>query len=249
MAEEEPAQNRSFPMPPDYFWKDFTPQNIERIQQLRNEYKDATGIDPPPRLPSLPEELWHLQPPAEPADGKWKVFGDTYTLKDELPTLEDQNIQRVIPTPPPPDSAVPAHADRALVMKRLAKSILLNFLELVGAMAVQPAHGEDKVADISALLMNMEHAINEYRPHQTREQLIQTMQERLDRTRAETAALRAAADKARRVLEGLGSIKVPTREELLGDWAVTSEDLAREEEARRRKRQADRWEAMDAAFA
>ena len=35
------------------------------------------------------------------------------------------------------------------------------------------------------------------------------MQERLDQTRAETAANRAVAEKARRVLEGLGSVEIP----------------------------------------
>ena len=35
------------------------------------------------------------------------------------------------------------------------------------------------------------------------------MQERLDQTRAETAANRAVAEKARRVLEGLGSVDIP----------------------------------------
>lgn len=35
------------------------------------------------------------------------------------------------------------------------------------------------------------------------------MQSNLDRTRAETAAIRAQVDKAKRVLEGLGSLDTP----------------------------------------
>lgn len=102
-----------------------------------------------------------------------------------------------------------ANGDRALNLKRLAKSVLLNFLELVGAASVNPDGILEKAADIQNILINMHHGINEYRPHQARESLIQTMQARLDQIRAETAAVNAVTDKAKRVLEGLGSIEVP----------------------------------------
>lgn len=39
------------------------------------------------------------------------------------------------------------------------------------------------------------------------------MQEHLDRTRAETAAVREAVERTRRVIEGLGSIEVPAKVE------------------------------------
>lgn len=106
-------------------------------------------------------------------------------------------------------SAADANRDRALNLKRLAKSVLLNFLELVGAASLTPDGILEKAADIQNILINMHHGINEYRPHQARESLIQTMQARLDQIRAETAAVNAVTDKAKRVLEGLGSIEVP----------------------------------------
>ncbi|EJT75085.1 hypothetical protein GGTG_08923 [Gaeumannomyces tritici R3-111a-1] len=192
---DEEATHTTFPPPPP-FWRDFTPDRLERIAQLRDRAQ-SSRVDVPP-------DLVNLQPPLEPADGQWRCFGSLYTLKDELPGLEAQDIQRLIPD---------GDADRPLVLKRLAKSLLLNFLELVGVLAANPAEADDKIKDITALLMNVEHAINEYRPHQTREQLIELMQDHLDRTRAETAALRAATDRARRVLEGLGSIEIVATEE------------------------------------
>lgn len=56
--------------------------------------------------------------------------------------------------------------------------------------------------------MNFHHLINEYRPHQARESLIQMMQAQLDRTRAETNAIRDVKEKVERMLEGLGSLNM-----------------------------------------
>lgn len=67
---------------------------------------------------------------------------------------------------------------------------------------------EDKISDIRDLFINFHHLINEYRPHQARESLIAMMQAQLDRTRAETDAIRDAKEKVERVLEGLGSLKI-----------------------------------------
>ena len=57
-------------------------------------------------------------------------------MNDPLPSLEEQGIQQLYT---PPDSPTGRHADRALVLNRLAKSLLLNFLDLVGILSVNPA--------------------------------------------------------------------------------------------------------------
>lgn len=90
---------------------------------------------------------------------------------------------------------------------------MLNFLELIGVASINPEGIAEKADDIETILINMHSGINEYRPHQARESLIQTMQDRLDQIRAETAAVNAVTDKARRVLEGLGSISAPETEQ------------------------------------
>ncbi len=62
--------------------------------------------------------------------------------------------------------------------------------------------------DLRTLFINMHHILNEYRPHQARESAIEMMQDHLDRTRTETLAIRTQVDKAKRLLEGLGSLGI-----------------------------------------
>ncbi|KAI0836286.1 MED7-domain-containing protein [Hypoxylon sp. FL0890] len=240
MEEEQPQQVSSTWPPPPPFWRDFTPENLARIDELRKQEAERQGIEDASkvRLEGLPRELRNLQPPLEPADGVWRVFGDTYRLNDELPRLEESNIRRLFPNPEERDRDG-KHFDRALILKRLAKSLLLNFLELVGLLAINPEAAEEKTNDIRDLFINFHHLINEYRPHQARESLISMMQAQLDRTRGETNAIRDAKDKAERIMEGLGSLKVeddlistlttPSKKEFWAPedetWASVVEDI------------------------
>lgn len=145
-------------------------------------------------------------------------------------------VPRLVPSAPQPTpashSSSDANRERALNLKRLAKSVLLNFLELIGAASINPEGILEKAGDIQTILFNMHHGINEYRPHQARESLIQTMQTRLDQIRAETAAVNAVTDKAKRVLEGLGSIEVPapSRPSLAEALAAAGGEVAYEPE-------------------
>ncbi|KAI0534440.1 mediator complex, subunit Med7 [Xylaria digitata] len=208
--DEEPQQVASTWPPPPPFWKEFTPDNVARIEDLRKEAAESSGIRDSLNVRlgvGLPRELRYLQPPPEPDNGEWRVFGDRYALKDELPQLDDGEIRRLFPDPDERDQDG-KHFDRATILKRLAKSLLLNFLELTGLLATSPEAAEGKITDLRDLFINFHHLINEYRPHQARESLITMMQSQLDRTRAETNAIRDAKDKAERVLEGLSSLTI-----------------------------------------
>lgn len=114
-------------------------------------------------------------------------------------------------------------------------------------MARSPADAEAKIKDLRTIFINMHHILNEYRPHQARESAIEMMQDHLDRTRTETAAIRTQVDKARKVLEGLGSLDLSLiKGEGLavggGGDGVDEGVVARTEE----EREADAWAAADA---
>jgi mediator of RNA polymerase II transcription subunit 7 len=92
----------TFPNPPS-FWRDFTAEKIARIETLRQAYAAEKQLDKsnaavatttegdgavaaapavllPARIPGVPDDLALLQPPPEPADGRWRVFGDQYMV-------------------------------------------------------------------------------------------------------------------------------------------------------------------------
>jgi len=205
--EEQPPPNAlaaAFPNPPP-FWQSFTPENLEHISSIRafqnqesKNYVAAKELST--RLLELPAELRWLQPPEPPNDGKFRCFGDLFDMNDPLPSLEEQGIQQLYT---PPDTPVGKHADRALVLKRLAKSLLLNFLDLVGILSINPALSESKIADLRTLFVNFHHLLNEYRPHQARESLIMLMQDQLEKSRAETHGIRVMKEKVDSILDGL----------------------------------------------
>lgn len=59
-------------------------------------------------------------------------------LDDKLPSLEEQGVERLVHQGIDYGDKDGKHVDRAIELKRLAKSLLLNFLELVGIMSTTP---------------------------------------------------------------------------------------------------------------
>lgn len=88
---QDPKQARTtlsgqLPDPPP-FWKSFTSENVQRMKTLRGAVPSLhpSGSGSPMRLTGLPSELTYLQPPTEPENGEWRVFGDKYTVRVALP--------------------------------------------------------------------------------------------------------------------------------------------------------------------
>ena len=150
---------------------------------------------------------------------------------DPLPSLEEQGIEQLYPAAPDPKQGNVTDGtlsdwtlNRAFHLQKIVKSLLLNFMELVGVLGTDPsevlsppiggkitlsieantnghrAQYGNKLEDLRTLFVNAHHLLNEYRPHQARETLILMMQEQLHRTRAETEGIYRIKSKVEDVL-------------------------------------------------
>ncbi|RDW78588.1 mediator complex subunit MED7 [Aspergillus mulundensis] len=217
MAEPGRPLNTAFAPPPP-LWKYFTPENLQRLEDIKKEA--SKGEDgrpkkkewPPTELRSLtlPPELRFLVPPEIPKE-QYSVFGEVQTLSTALPSLEEQGITQLYPSSPKPGAnGEPASQptqplNHAYYLLKISKSLLLNFLEFVGILSVAPDQFEPKVEDIRNLFINAHHLLNLYRPHQARESLIMMMEEQLARSREEIQQMDKLKEELNGVLDQLAA--------------------------------------------
>ncbi|KAF2870416.1 mediator of RNA polymerase II transcription subunit 7 [Massariosphaeria phaeospora] len=253
------------------FYKHFTPGNQDRLKQLQKEaasdsHNDGTAspqLSAAQRL-DLPPELRYLVPPEPPAmDEEYHVFGEPARLRgidqfdhilefikadmERTYTLAGWEYQQLYPAAPTPGSAPDASlgldwADRQRYLFRFLRSILLNFVELLGILANQPDSDDkdDKLKDILTLVLNMHALINEYRPHQARETLIRMMGEQLARKKAEVDGIKRIKQKVEDTLAEFG--KTAPDAEMT---TTPEQEAALATEEKRRATQRHMWHAMD----
>jgi mediator of RNA polymerase II transcription subunit 7 len=107
------------------------------------------------------------------------------------------------PTPQTADASQWTH-ERANILKKLARSIILSFIELVGILSVNPELYIEKTEHLQRLFENALHLINEYRPHQARESLILMMEKQIKKMRDEIETVKNMEEKVNTLLAGLG---------------------------------------------
>lgn len=166
----KPLPRAPFPAPPP-FWRHFTTANLTHFSSL-----------PPDSSSPLPYNLLPLRPPPPPTPAPHQ----TYTAFDTPhPTVP-------VPTPTSPSTDPdllfnPSAPDfqPAVLLSRLTKSLLLNFLELSTILAENVQEREGKVRDIKVLMYNVHAVINVYRPHQARESVREMLEGVLEQGRRE----------------------------------------------------------------
>jgi len=247
MADHNPTRTLSaaFPTPPP-FYTHFTAENLRRSHEIRKESRSA--IDSPSNAvngESLPEELHYLEPPNPPADGRYKSFGTQHNLHESDQSLAAAGIQQLYPAQTTPNG-IDAQSDPTAHMLTLTRSILLNFLELVGILSVNPAHCADKIEHIQTLFYNVHDLINQYRPHQARESLVLMLEEQVDKIRSEIDGVRDGKEKMQALLRtvqesGVASQVASSKEHYTNGEHPTEDGkvLARREAQKRQ------WAALD----
>lgn len=160
-----------YPPPPPYL-RFFTNENVLKLADNANE-DDL-----------MDSELSYLIPPEMPSTHQYRAFGSVWQVKDELPDLEVLGIKRLYKKSGD-DGEATSYQYKTQELRKLLKSLLLNYLELVGVLSVNPELYEPKMENIRTILTNIHHLLNEYRPHQSRESLIMLLEEQLEHKKSE----------------------------------------------------------------
>ncbi|KAF7845725.1 hypothetical protein BT93_L0970 [Corymbia citriodora subsp. variegata] len=249
MAEQSQARmlSAAFPTPPPYY-KQFTKENVTRIRQIRKEAAanraqsevadEPSGID----ISSLPAELQYLVPPEPPADGRYKSFGGQYDLAQPAQSLSAAGIPELYPV----EIADQQHFDPTAHLQSLTRSILLNFLELVGTLSVNPTQGPPKVEDLQNLFYNVHDLINRYRPHQARESLILMMEEQADKIKDDIRRVNEAKEKMETLLKGVEGLQdVAAAQKPVVENAPKDDGKTDASDVKRRELQKSMWDALE----
>ncbi|KAG7661884.1 MED7 [[Candida] subhashii] len=161
-----------YPPPPPYV-KFFTNENLNQLDIWKNDQQQQqqqqSDITPP-------GVLRFLIPPKPPAGSHYRGYGNIWSFDDKLPSLKDSNWEQLYKD----NDELITSETKIQELHKLMDSLLLNFLELIGIMSIDPQQFESKVKHISLILININHLLNTYRPHQSRESLIMLLRKQID---------------------------------------------------------------------
>ncbi|KAK6201137.1 mediator of RNA polymerase II transcription subunit 7 [Scheffersomyces amazonensis] len=184
-----------YPPPPPYV-KFFSDENLNQLEEwkttkhshekenVNDEDNDnenekevdnkAGNEDEDEQVP--PGELRFLIPPKPPSGTHYRGYGNLWSFEDKLPSLKEANWEQLY-----------SHDDETITselkikeLHKLMDSLLLNFYELIGIASIDPQQYQNKIKDISLILININHLLNTYRPHQSRESLIMLLKKQID---------------------------------------------------------------------
>lgn len=132
MANEPSAMVSAYPDPPN-FYTHFTKENEAALRRHRAGLQLPAGAPVPPDSLPADSPLQYLVPPPLPETGSYWSFAEHWQFPERHPRLEDFGIQRLFS-----DDESVSGPKRVIELRRMSKSLLLSFLELVGVMAINP---------------------------------------------------------------------------------------------------------------
>ncbi|KAI1610353.1 MED7 protein-domain-containing protein [Exophiala viscosa] len=196
MADQDQPQQQlpeaPFPAPPP-FWRHFTRANEDKLKEIEVEEKESEA--------KLPIPLAYLRPPPPPPDSA--EFYTTFGQKQVIDPTKPSSLPReqLLFNPDDPD------LNHAVLLSKLTKSLLLNFLELTSVLSLDPTKYEEKVEDIRQLVLNVHVVINMYRPHQARESVKEMLEGFLEDGEKEIEECDRLKSRAEDLLDDIGKMK------------------------------------------
>ncbi|KAI8872324.1 hypothetical protein GQ42DRAFT_76976 [Ramicandelaber brevisporus] len=141
---------------------ELTPEQIAQLLEVIRKH-DEDG-DNSEQSDNASASLRFLQPPKLPSGEQYSMFGQGWSLSSELPTLESMGIKQLF-------SPSGENIDRQSELRKLNRSLVFLFLELLEDMSTNSASFQNGIERIRIILINMHHLINESRRQQALETL------------------------------------------------------------------------------
>ncbi|KAG1749798.1 MED7 protein-domain-containing protein [Suillus paluster] len=215
MEEEEAELRNPFPSPPSHY-NNYTSHNLKLLALLKERIGDQnTDVGtvnqhellsdqaevPSWSLPQLekPRVDWILE------EGHYNVFGDTWFVKETIPSLADLGGHQLYPADP--------SVDRRPALLAVLRSMLVAYSNLTDAILAPPPPPSSSTLPewqrhlewITILAQNLMAAANDLRPVQARGHLELMMQRQLELRREETKNIHSQCDALEARLLGLRS--------------------------------------------
>ncbi|KAI9715732.1 MAG: Mediator of RNA polymerase II transcription subunit 7 [Chrysothrix sp. TS-e1954] len=246
MAEGGKMLSATWPTPPP-FYKHFTTANLQRVR----EADEAAGRDD--STLSLSQSLLHetpdlsyLSPPIPPESGQYRCLGEQHDINAGPTRLSSRNIEQLYPDSLSQELVqVPLSAPGSAItqLTGLLRSLLLAFLSLTQTTSRDVSNANKHLEDLHLLFENTHQLLNELRPHQARQTLIEMMGERLKAGRKEVGEVRRLAGKVDVVAGKDGTDQAPSQ--LVTSKLQSSEETEVEQGLHKRKeRERLIWEAL-----
>lgn len=173
-----------YPLPPPYY-KYFSEESVRKYQEWQTSHDDSD--DTPPG------ELRLHRPPPIPTGEQYRGYGSIWALVNKLPSLKDLGWRQLYNDE---DEKITSKA-KIDELHKLLDSLLLNFLELVGSVSREPTKFHIKIEDLKLVLININHLLNTYRPHQTRESLIMLLKRQIEEKRKDIEQIESVSSEVR----------------------------------------------------
>ncbi|OCH94573.1 hypothetical protein OBBRIDRAFT_817082 [Obba rivulosa] len=202
MEEEEAELRNPFPSPPSHYTR-YTSHNLKLLALLKervgdgdlaaaNQYEVLSDQSDVPDWPLVqlekPRVDWILE------EGHYTVFGDTWFVKETIPSLAELGGHQLYPADP--------SVDRRPALRSILRSMLVTYSQLLDALlqpppttsSTTPPEWQRHVEWITVLAQNIMAAANDLRPVQARGNLELMMRRQLELRKEETRAVHAKCD-------------------------------------------------------
>ncbi|TFK56578.1 hypothetical protein OE88DRAFT_34082 [Heliocybe sulcata] len=222
MDDEEAELRNPFPSPPSHYTR-YTSHNLRLLGLLKeramaedlsevNQHEVLVDQSDIPEWPLVeldkPRVDWILE------EGSYTVFGDTWFVKETIPSLAELGGHQLYPADP--------SVDRRPALLAITRSMLATYSKLLSALLVppppptsnEPPEWQRHVEWLTVLAQNIMAAANDLRPVQARASLELMMQRQLDLRREETTALHEKCDELEAKLAELKTAVRPTTSSL-----------------------------------